>query len=471
MPSFAPFFFSFADRLSSSGYACIVQLASKGPSITSSAHPWQDCAFFGHVFSLGFSYFGMYPWTSGRLKNSANVVFLYLTAKCCTFEGGRNRNIILQSGSLFRSKQLATMHHHYPRLRLDEDICRRNIAQMAGKARKNGLLFRPHFKTHQSLAVSEWFRDEGVSAITVSSIKMAEYFADGGWDDLFIAFPANILEMDAINRLAGSVRLMISVESRYVARYIAQNIKDPVAVSLKIDTGYHRTGLDPNDTEKIGRILETIAQSPKLSFRGFYTHSGNTYKAGNKGEVQQIFKESAAHLARLRNEFLADHPDLILSTGDTPSCSVVHDFGPVDEIRPGNFVFYDLMQAELGACQSSDVAVVLECPVLAKNSRRNELLIHGGAVHLSKEAMNYQGENCHGLVVPITPGGWGKPIANTLVTSLSQEHGIIRTDAATYNETRIGDTLGILPVHSCLTANLADQFYTTGGKVITKMRS
>ncbi len=365
----------------------------------------------------------------------------------------------------------AQMHQHYPRLRLDEDICRQNIGRMAGKAGENDLLFRPHFKTHQSLAVAEWFRAEGVTAITVSSLKMAEYFAAGGWDDLFIAFPVNILEMDSLNRLAGSVRLTISVESQYVADYIAQNIADPVAVSLKIDTGYHRTGLDPSDTEKISRILDTIDQSPKLSFRGFYTHSGNTYSAQNKGEIKQIFESSVAQLKRLREEFSDGHPDLILSTGDTPSCSVVDNFGPVNEIRPGNFVFYDLMQAGLGACQLSDVAVVLECPVLAKNSRRNELLIHGGAVHLSKETMNYQGENCFGLVVPLTRVGWGKPIENTLVTNLSQEHGIIRTDTNTFAGIRIGDTLGILPVHSCLTANLADQYYTKGGNEIPKMRS
>ena len=363
------------------------------------------------------------------------------------------------------------MHHHYPRLRLDEGICRRNIAQMAGKARDNNLLFRPHFKTHQSLAVGEWLRAEGVSSITVSSIKMAEYFADGGWDDLFIAFPVNILEMGALNRLAGSVNLTISVESQYVAGHIAQYMTEPVAVSLKIDTGYHRTGLDPSDTEEISRILDTIDQSPKLSFRGFYTHSGNTYKARDTEEVKQIFEASATQLAQLREEFTAGYPDLILSTGDTPSCSVVDNFGPVSEIRPGNFVFYDLMQAELGVCQLSDVAVVLECPVLAKNSRRNELLIHGGAVHLSKEVLNYRGENCFGLVVPLTPDGWGKPMKNTLVTGLSQEHGIIHTDADAFAGVRIGDTLGILPVHSCLTANLADQYFTTVGKELSKMRS
>ncbi len=43
---------------------------------------------------------------------------------------------------------------------------------MAEKARINDVVFRPHFKTHQSHKIGQWFRNEGVNAITVSSIKM-----------------------------------------------------------------------------------------------------------------------------------------------------------------------------------------------------------------------------------------------------------------------------------------------------------
>ena len=64
-----------------------------------------------------------------------------------------------------------------PTFVVDPVICRRNIARMADKARGAGLKFRPHFKTHQSAAIGAWFREEGVTAITVSSVSMARYFA------------------------------------------------------------------------------------------------------------------------------------------------------------------------------------------------------------------------------------------------------------------------------------------------------
>jgi D-serine deaminase-like pyridoxal phosphate-dependent protein len=45
--------------------------------------------------------------------------------------------------------------------------------------------------------------------------------------------------------------------------------------------------------------------------------------------------------------------------GDTPSCTLVDRFlPPISEIRPGNFVFYDLKQKSLGVCRDEDIAAV-----------------------------------------------------------------------------------------------------------------
>ncbi len=78
--------------------------------------------------------------------------------------------------------------------------------QMAQKAKAHNLIFRPHFKTHQSAEIGNWFKDEGVNKITVSSVQMAEYFAESGWKDILIAFPVNIRETEQINRLASKIK-------------------------------------------------------------------------------------------------------------------------------------------------------------------------------------------------------------------------------------------------------------------------
>jgi D-serine deaminase-like pyridoxal phosphate-dependent protein len=64
-----------------------------------------------------------------------------------------------------------------PTLLLDEGRARRNLDGMAARAARAGVRFRPHFKTHQSARIGEWFREAGVHSITVSSVRMAAYFA------------------------------------------------------------------------------------------------------------------------------------------------------------------------------------------------------------------------------------------------------------------------------------------------------
>jgi D-serine deaminase-like pyridoxal phosphate-dependent protein len=106
-----------------------------------------------------------------------------------------------------------------PTLLVDKEICLRNMERMAQKAAEHNLRFRPHFKTHQSLKIGKWFRQFGVEAITVSSVQMAEYFAGDGWNDITIAFPVNILEIDNINRLASGIKLGLLVENTKAATY------------------------------------------------------------------------------------------------------------------------------------------------------------------------------------------------------------------------------------------------------------
>ena len=67
-----------------------------------------------------------------------------------------------------------------PTFVIDKEVCLQNIEKMAEKAKAHNLRFRPHFKTHQSAKIGEWFRLFGVDAITVSSVSMAEYFAMNG---------------------------------------------------------------------------------------------------------------------------------------------------------------------------------------------------------------------------------------------------------------------------------------------------
>ena len=354
-----------------------------------------------------------------------------------------------------------------PTLILNKALVLENIQFMAEKARKHHLSFRPHFKTHQSAEIGNWFKDAGVDKITVSSVSMAEYFAKHGWKDITIAFPLNIRELDDIENLAKSVKLNILISSLETIQYLLKYLKQKTGFFIKIDTGYHRSGVLPENPEQIQQILFSAASSKNLQFKGFLSHFGHTYKAKNKQEVLSIFESGKKQMDKLKNNFSELFPNLIISIGDTPSCTLANDFKGIDEIRPGNFVFFDLMQSNIGVCKESDVAVVMACPVVDKYPERGEVLIYGGAVHLSKEyILDKLGNKIFGKVVQLTKNGWTEIKEEIYVTNLSQEHGIIKASRSFIELLKIGDLLGILPVHSCLTANLKKEYLTINDELL-----
>lgn len=357
-----------------------------------------------------------------------------------------------------------------PTLILDEQKVRGNIARMTQKVRGLGLAFRPHFKTHQSAAVGEWFREAGVDRITVSSLRMATYFAKAGWTDITNAFPVNILEMSRINELAGSVKLKLIVENTEAIEALGQQLDHPVGLFIKLNAGNNRTGLLPTNMEEITTLVRLIKNFDKLSFAGFLGHAGQTYRARGKEEIINIHQASLRSLQPVIDHFRADYPDLIFSYGDTPSGSTATNFPGVDELRPGNFVFYDLTQATIGSCTLDDIAVAMACPVVSKHPDRQEVVVYGGGVHFSKDRLERNGKTTYGQPVKWTDDGWEViDDGQSYVRKLSQEHGVVRLSPELFRDTNIGDVMGIVPVHSCMTADLMKAYQTLEGTAVSML--
>lgn len=357
-----------------------------------------------------------------------------------------------------------------PTLLVNKEICLQNIERMANKAAKHKLRFRPHFKTHQSAKIGDWFKRFGVEAITVSSVQMAEYFASHGWKDITIALSLNLLEIENINRLAAAIKLNVLVENREAAKILAEKAGSKIGVFVKIDTGYHRTGIKSSRTNTVDSILEILAVNKKITFKGFLTHTGQTYQAKSTNEIFSRHFDALLKLKMLKNRYLKNYPQLEISMGDTPSASICGNFDGVDEIRPGNFVFYDLMQHSLGVCGIEDIAVKMVCPVLAKHVSRNEIVIHGGAVHFSKDTvLNTDGKHLFGRIVIEQDGNKTLLDTKNYLSKLSQEHGTLKVTPTNFKRIKVGDLIEIIPVHSCLTANLMGHMLTTEAEEIEMM--
>ncbi len=347
-----------------------------------------------------------------------------------------------------------------PAFLVDRTIVEQNCARMRAKARSSGVAFRPHVKTHKTIEVGRIQHGGAPGPITVSTMAEAEFFADAGFRDITYAVPIAPEKLDRAAALAARMeRLNILLDSHAALRAVeafhaAQGTV--FDVFLKVDCGYHRAGVDPNDPDS-ATLAIALSRSPAVHFQGLLTHAGHSYNAHDVEEIRRIAAEETSSLSRFRALIGLD--EITRSIGSTPTTSVVDSFTDTDEVRPGNYVFFDAFQATLGSCSMNDVAVSVLSTVVGSYPERGEAIIDAGALALSKDVSpeHLDPDFGFGIVCDVAL----RPLSARLV-SLSQEHGKLKMSAPP----PVGTHVRILPNHSCLTAAMYDRYHVIDSDAI-----
>lgn len=361
-----------------------------------------------------------------------------------------------------------------PTIIIDKELTIQKIKKMQFKAQSIGARFRPHFKTHHSADIGGWFKDLGISSIAVSSVDMARYFADNGWKDIMICIPVNILQSEEINELAKNVSLHLIFDSLEAIERIGNTISNTIFAWIEIDVGYKRTGISSENIDVILKGAHAIQIQENMILKGIITHAGHTYHATSIEEIKKIHEESLVKMKNIKRILNQEgFSEIEISTGDTPSCSILENFEKeISEIRPGNFVFYDLAQQNIGSCSEKEISISIACPIISKHSERNEIIIYGGGTSLAKEYyLSDEGERIYGLIcLPEKNGHRTSPVENVYLCSLTQEHGKVIGPSEFINNLEIGDILHILPVHACQASILHGYYQLQDGTILNKYR-
>jgi D-serine deaminase-like pyridoxal phosphate-dependent protein len=360
-----------------------------------------------------------------------------------------------------------------PAALVDLDRLERNISEMATRAREGGVSLRPHIKTHKCIEIGEKQVRAGAQGITVSTLAEASAFAKAGFTDITYAVPLASDKFEGVRKLSEITHLNVLVDHPTVARNLGLFCKEnqlELDVLVKIDCGLPRCGIDPSSPAAIDLVRE-IAVHPLLNFKGILTHAGHSYEAKTVAEIKTIAKHEQDVMVRfsqtLKEEDARMTPEVV-SIGSTPTARLADTFHEsITEIRPGNYVFFDYTQVALGSCDVTDCALTVLSSVISMNE--NRVIIDAGATALSKDLGPRH----------IDPNaGYGKIIQDynaghldnvSIIESLSQEHGKIRTTGKRDLGFSHGSKVRILPNHSCLTANLFDHYYVVrGGSVVQR---
>jgi D-serine deaminase-like pyridoxal phosphate-dependent protein len=319
------------------------------------------------------------------------------------------------------------------------------IDAMAAGMAERGVSLRPHAKTHKSLEVARRQVRAGAAGLTIATIGEGEVFADGGFDDLFIAYPLvpGPAKGRRLRALAERTRLTIGIDSPTGAQAVADAlgpVRDAVRVLVEIDAGGLRSGAPPDEAGAVGAAARRLG----LPVMGVFTHGGHGYaSAAMRGaaaddEVRSL-TEAAASLAGVGIE------SPVVSAGSTPT-ALASARGAVNEERPGTYVFGDRQQAALGSIGPDGIAAAIVASVVSVNRRARRFVVDAGAKVLSKDVAPYL--DGHGEI----PALGGLPVAR-----LADHHGTVDApDGAALPE--VGQVVAVLPNHICPVVNLVDAF-------------
>ncbi len=358
-----------------------------------------------------------------------------------------------------------------PSLILDVVRVRRNAERMGELAMRNGVRLRPHIKTHKCIEVAQIQTAGHYSAVTASTLAEIRAFSKHGFFDITYAVPIERGKFaDAIEILQSGVKLNLLTDDAGTSGLLddaagAAGVEFDVFV--KIDCGTHRVGVEPHTADAV-EIPRRLADARNLNFAGILTHAGHSYNVHSKEEMLEVARHERNSMVELATRLRGQGIEVpTVSIGSTPTMSCIDHLEGIDEIRPGNYIFFDAYQTTLGSCAFSDTALTVLTAVIHKDIARRKLVVDAGAIALSKDRgpAGLDPACGYGHVLDIEGNEMGMR-----VTSLSQEHGEIEAgDSSIFDSLKVGDRLRILANHSCLTAAQHSHYHVLeNGEIVDK---
>lgn len=355
-----------------------------------------------------------------------------------------------------------------PVLILERPKLQENAQKMLKRTRELGVTLRPHVKTSKSIDVLKVLSAGKEIPVTVSTLAEANYFFARGVRDILYAVgivPVKLPQVADLVRAGCRIRVILdSLDAAQAVQAFGSSEGLTIEALIEIDTDGERAGIAPDD-ELLLEIAGRLASGPGARLAGVMTHAGGSYSARTLDEFEGIAERervgAVTAAARLRS---AGFPIEVVSVGSTPTVHYARSLEGVTEARVGVYAFGDLVQAELGTCAISDIAISVLASVIGQSRSRGRVLTDAGFLALSRDrgTSDFPMDWGYGAICDARNG---ELIAGVRVDSTNQEHGIITARSGELDWARfpIGGRVKILPNHACATAAAYDRYFVTNG--------
>lgn len=345
---------------------------------------------------------------------------------------------------------------------VDLEAAERNIARMAGKLSQYGIQHRPHIKTHKSLEIARKQLAGGAVGITVAKLSEAEVFADGGIDDILIAFAiVGERNLERLAQLHRRIRVAVTVDSWEAAcglSSVGERTGSPVRVLIELDGGLHRGGRQPG--EDIVEFARRIRELPGLEIVGIMAYFGLVYRNQTTDALEAAVRGESQIIRGVVSDLQEAGIDVsIVSSGSTPTSKLCEYAEGITEVRAGNYLYNDVSAVSMGLAEPEDCALRVIATVISIPLPGMATIDAGSKTLTSDRSHHTDG---YGMVV-------GRP--GIAIAALNEEHGMLRYDPEQV-QLSIGDRIEIIPNHSCVIPNLNDYVYAVrDGEIVGRIKT
>jgi D-serine deaminase-like pyridoxal phosphate-dependent protein len=344
-----------------------------------------------------------------------------------------------------------------PAALIEIDRLQGNCDRMLEHVHALGSRLRPHMKTLKSIEAARLAVDPRHGGIAVATMNEARYFFDGGFKDICCAVCLAPEKFELAARLsAAGAQLSFFVDSAAVAKVVVAH-GARFSVWIEIDSGEHRTGVEPDDPAllEIAGILRDGGQV----LMGVATHAGHSYACRSIEEIRLVAERERMAAVRAAN-LLRAHGFSIpqVSVGSTPTTVHAVCADGITEFRAGVYMAGDLVQSVLGSLDLDHVAFSILGSVISTHRERHQIVVDAGGLALSKDrGMAIARDYGYGLVRDLAGQA---AFGDLIITGVHQEHGEIRNvPAHVFDQVQIGSKVRILPNHVCMTAAMYDRLH------------
>lgn len=356
-----------------------------------------------------------------------------------------------------------------PCLVVDEPLARENIARVQQGVNAAGCQLRPHIKTHKMPYFARLQLEAGAAGITCAKVSEAEVMADGGAEDIFLAYPMvgdfRIKRALALSRRVR--RLILAVDSLAGAKALSDAAVAaglPLEVRLEVDTGAQRTGVLRDHAVDLAKA---VAALPHLRLTGIYTfkslvlHGAPTQDNDAAGKEEAQLMYDAAQAIRAAGVAVQD-----ISVGSTPTWRQAAETGLVTEVRPGTYIFGDWMLTREHCATFEQIAVRLYATVVSTPAPGYAILDGGTKTFPMDIPLDAEPYHYPGYAIPI--GKDGQPDWNIQLRRMNEEHGILTAQNGETGLT-VGQVLELVPIHVCTAVNMQNHVFVAQGGVLRPM--